>query len=280
MKLKHVFENEFDKGFVDLYVNVTRQMNPNISRDEIKNIVEQCGVVMAHNVRKMFSSKTEPVHGRYYSSEKFPVIVSYHMFGVKQTKETFWDMDNLEQNLKAISKALAMMTVFLYETDTKLKEVMVISDEKYDNNNESLFYSCYYRNIKTFDDLYNRWKTSECTALMARAIRYVLEQKEDDRPLYKTYISISKPDFIGGKTLRTCRYIAFDATTVSTATLEQKKADKKYLTELVAIKLKAIKEIKENPELLKHLKISTVTYVPTGAHVVVEWKEGFVYSDL
>lgn len=41
-----------------------------------------------------------------------------------------------------------------------------------------------------------------------------------------------------------------------------------------------IKEIKENPELLKHLKISTVTYVPTGAHVVVEWKEGFVYSDL
>lgn len=75
MKLKHVFENEFDKGFVDLYVNVTRQINPNISRDEIKNIVEQCGVVMAHNVRKMFSSKTEPVHGRYYSSEKFPVIV-------------------------------------------------------------------------------------------------------------------------------------------------------------------------------------------------------------
>lgn len=68
--------------------------------------------------------------------------------------------------------------------------------------------------------------------------------------------------------------------TVSTATLEQKKADKKYLTELVAIKLKVIKEIKENPELLKHLKISTVTYVPTGAHVVVEWKEGFVYSDL
>lgn len=57
-------------------------------------------------------------------------------------------MDNLEQNLKAISKALAMMTVFLYETDTKLREVMVISDEKYDNNNESLFYSCYYRNIK------------------------------------------------------------------------------------------------------------------------------------
>lgn len=54
MKLSHVFENEFDKGFVDLYINVTRQMNPNISRDEIKNIVEQCGVVMAHNVRKMF----------------------------------------------------------------------------------------------------------------------------------------------------------------------------------------------------------------------------------
>lgn len=78
---------------------------------------------------------------------------------------------------------------------------------------------------------------------------------------------------------RTCRYIAFDATTVSTATLEQKKADRKYLTELVSIKLKAIKEIKENPELLKHLKISTVTYVPTGAHVVVEWKEGFVYSN-
>lgn len=96
----------------------------------------------------------------------------------------------------------------------------------------------------------------------------------------ESYISISKPDFIGGKTLRTCRYIAFDATTVSTATLEQKKADKKYLTELVAIKLKAIKEIKENPELLKHLKIATVSYVPTGAHVVVEWKEGFVYSDL
>lgn len=57
MKLKHVFENEFDKGFVDLYVNVTRQINPNISRDEIKNIVEQCGVVMAHNVRKMFQVK-------------------------------------------------------------------------------------------------------------------------------------------------------------------------------------------------------------------------------
>jgi len=36
MKLKYVFENEFDKGFVDLYVNVTRQINPNISRDEIK----------------------------------------------------------------------------------------------------------------------------------------------------------------------------------------------------------------------------------------------------
>lgn len=61
---------------------------------------------------------------------------------------------------------------------------------------------------------------------------------------------------------------------------EQKKADRKYLTELVAIKLKAIKEIKENPELLKHLKIATVSYIPTGAHVVVEWKEGFVYSDL
>lgn len=30
MKLSHVFENEFDKGFVDLYINVTRQMNPNI----------------------------------------------------------------------------------------------------------------------------------------------------------------------------------------------------------------------------------------------------------
>lgn len=188
-------------------------------------------------------------------------------------------MDNLEQNLKAISKALAMMTVFIYETDAELREVMVISDEKYDSNNESLFYSCYYRNVKTFDDLYNRWKTSECTALMARAVRYVLEQKKNDKPLYKTYISISKPDFIGGKTLRTCRYIAFDATTVSTATLEQKKADRKYLTELVSIKLKAIKEIKENPELLKHLKISTVTYVPTGAHVVVEWKEGFVYSN-
>lgn len=68
MKLSHVFENEFYKGFVDLYINVTRQMNPNISRDEIKNIVEQCGIVMAHNVRKTFSSKTEPVHGRYYSS--------------------------------------------------------------------------------------------------------------------------------------------------------------------------------------------------------------------
>lgn len=122
------------------------------------------------------------------------------------------------------------------------------------------------------------WR-SECTALMARAVRYVLEQKKNDKPLYKTYISISKPDFIGGKTLRTCMYIAFDATTVSTATLEQKKADRKYLTELVSIKLKAIKEIKENPELLKHLKISTVTYVPTGAHVVVEWKEGFVYSN-
>ena len=26
MKLSHVFENEFDKGFVDLYINVTRQM--------------------------------------------------------------------------------------------------------------------------------------------------------------------------------------------------------------------------------------------------------------
>lgn len=26
MKLKHVFENEFDRGFVDLYVNVTRQI--------------------------------------------------------------------------------------------------------------------------------------------------------------------------------------------------------------------------------------------------------------
>lgn len=91
-------------------------------------------------------------------------------------------MDNLEQNLKAISKALAMMTAFLYETDTELRDVMAISDEKYDNNNESLFYSCYYRNIKTFDDLYNRWKTSECTALMARAIRCVLEQKEDDKP--------------------------------------------------------------------------------------------------
>lgn len=97
------------------------------------------------------------------------------MFGVKQTKETFWDMDNLEQNLKAISKALAMMTVFIYETDAELREVMVISDEKYDSNNESLFYSCYYRNVKTFDDLYNRWKTSECTALMARV---VVEWKE------------------------------------------------------------------------------------------------------
>ena len=83
---------------------------------------------MAHNVRKMFSSKTEPVHSRYYSSEKFPIIVSYYMFGVKQTKETFWDMDNLEQNLKAVSKALAMMTVFIYETDAELREVMVISD--------------------------------------------------------------------------------------------------------------------------------------------------------
>lgn len=280
MKLNHVFENEFDKGFVDLYVNVTRQMNPNISRDEIKAIVEQCGVVMAHNVRRMFSSKTEPVRGRYYNSEKFPIIVSYHMFGVKQTKETFWDMDNLEQNLKAISRALAMMTVYLYEVDSELRNAMVISDEEYDYRKETLFYSCYYRNIKTFDDLYNRWKTSECTALMARTVRHILEQKENDKSFYKTYISISKPDFIGGKSLRTCQYIAFDAMTVSTATLEQKKADRKYLTELVAIKLKAIREIKENPELLKHLKIATVSYVPTGAHVVVEWKEGFVYSDL
>lgn len=202
------------------------------------------------------------------------------MFGVKQTRETFWDMDNLEQNLKAVSNTLAVMTVYLYEADDELRNAMAISDEKYDYRRESLFYSCYWRGIKTFEDLYNRWKTSECTALMARAVRYVLEDKEDDKSLYKTYISISKPDFIGGKSLRTCQYIAFDATTVSTATLEQKKADRKYLTELVVIKLKAIKEIKENPELLKHLKISTVTYVPTGAHVVVEWKEGFVYSDL
>lgn len=37
--------------------------------------------------------------------------------------------------------------------------------------------------------LYNRWKTSECTALMARAIRYVLEQKEDDKP-YTRHISL------------------------------------------------------------------------------------------
>lgn len=280
MKLKHVFENEFDKGFVDLYVNVTRKMNPNISRDEIKSIVEQCGVMMAHNVHMIFLSKLEGVHGRYYSSKNFPIIVAYHMFGVKQTKETFWDMDNLEQNLKAISDALAMITVFLYETDDEIRKAMIISDKHYDCRSETLFYSCYIRNIKTFNDLYNRWKTSECTGLMARVVRYILEQKEDDEPLYKTYISISKPDFIGGKTLRTCRYIAFDATTVSTATLEQKKADRKYLTELVTIKLKAIREIKENPELLKHLKIATVSYIPTGAHVIVEWKEGFVYSDL
>lgn len=44
---------------------------------------------MAHNVHKMFSSKTEPVHGIYYSSEKFPIIVSYHMFGVNRQKKHF-----------------------------------------------------------------------------------------------------------------------------------------------------------------------------------------------
>lgn len=36
MKLNNVFENEFDKGFVDLYVNVTRQMNHKISKMKLK----------------------------------------------------------------------------------------------------------------------------------------------------------------------------------------------------------------------------------------------------
>ena len=281
MRLSHVFENEFDKGFVDLYINTTRKMNPNISKDDIKGIVEQCGIMMAHNVHMMFLSKVEGIRGLYYNSKKFPVIVAYHMFGVRQTKEAFWDIDNLEQNLKVISTALAMITIFLYEADNDLKELLVLSDEeKYDRPSETLFYSCYVRGVKTFDDLYNSWKTSSCTGLQARVIRHALECKELNKPLYETYISISKPDFIGGKSLRTCRYIAFDATAVSTATLEQKKADRKYLAKLVAIKLKTIREIKENPELLKHLKISTVSYIPAGAHVIVEWKEGFVYSDL
>lgn len=91
------------------------------------------------------------------------------------------------------------------------------------------------------------------------------------------YLSVHKPVFTWIKKGEFSR-INVTVVTASTASIEDKKSHIAIARTMVYDKLKKTGIFSRNPELLKHVKISSVVYCKDGVDFIIEWKESFAYE--
>lgn len=105
-----------------------------------------------------------------------------------------------------------------------------------------------------------------------------IDKSESDAIVHKTFLNVDKPVYAGAHKKNFDR-IYIDVICRSDVTADEVRKNIKVAKRMIMWKLKGERKFRDNPELLKHLKISNMNLTRGILHFIIEWKESFVYEE-